>query len=120
MGQSGGVASKAKERAPAVGSTISVRRGQGLSALLRRLKVFVDGELVARLKMDEVWTGVFEPGEHTVQVRLDTHRSEVISLEVGPSQAHQLECRTAQAGGRQWPDLAGDRYLRLYPVEADI
>ncbi|WP_328338559.1 hypothetical protein [Micromonospora sp. NBC_00421] len=63
-------------------ASVVVRRGNDLGGLLRRMKIELDGVVVARLKQGESITLKVNPGPHVFRARLDWLTSAPLELHV--------------------------------------
>jgi len=73
-------------------ATITVHREYGVP-LARRMKVFIDDQLVGRVKSDARADFQVEPGPHIVRVALDWQRSAPVSVDASEARAITLRAR---------------------------
>ncbi|MEW2594492.1 hypothetical protein AB0893_29190 [Micromonospora aurantiaca] len=76
--------------------TITVRRALDAGGLLRRIKVEIDGQVVARLKRGAVQSVDVTPGRHVVRAHLDWQSSAPVEVYLADTETIALEAAIAE------------------------
>ena len=89
---------------------LTVRRGGSTGDALRRYKVFVDGEVVARLRPNKQVELDVSPGAHEIQLKLDWAKSKPLTVDTSSGDV-QVVCEKpkdapAQEGAEDWLQLS--------------
>jgi hypothetical protein len=80
--------------------TIWVRREQDGGGLLRRIRVLLDGNLVAELRMGESAQVQVGDGRHVLQAKMDWVSSPPLVLECAPGEVRRV--KVALPGSALW------------------
>ncbi|MBQ1036064.1 hypothetical protein [Micromonospora sp. C81] len=75
---------------------ITVRRALDASGLLRRIKIEIDGHVVARLKRGAVQSVDVAPGQHVVRAHLDWQSSAPVEVHLADTETIALEAAIAE------------------------
>ncbi|MEU4819918.1 hypothetical protein AB0G03_30130 [Micromonospora aurantiaca] len=80
-------------------STITVRRAVDAGGILTRMKIEVDGQIVARLRRGAEHSFDAEPGRHVVRVRLSWQSSLPVEVTLNGNETVALEAAYSE---RSW------------------
>jgi len=72
-------------------ATVTFQRS-GVIGVLRRLRVFIDGEQVLSLGHDDQLSVTVDPGEHVIHTKMDWCRSNSLRVECQPEQPVIVDC----------------------------
>lgn len=72
-------------------ATLRIQRARDSAAVFRRMKVLVDGKVVARLKRGERQVHTVDTGEHALQAKMDWTTSEPLLVVVMPDDDVSVE-----------------------------
>ncbi|MEV5207819.1 hypothetical protein AB0K35_10130 [Micromonospora sp. NPDC053740] len=75
---------------------IAVRRALDAGGLLRRIKVEIDGQVVARLKRGAVQSVDVAPGRHVVRAHLDWQSSAPVEVHLAGTETIAVEAAIAE------------------------
>lgn len=80
---------------------IRIRRESNRADRLRAYRVELDGKNIGQIKDGEVKSFEVEPGKHSLKLKVDWARSNLVTFEVEKSEDVEFTCRSSLAG-REW------------------
>ena len=92
---------------------ITLQRQSQLSYFVRSFSVYIDGNLVGRIKSGETKTYPVTEGEHTIQVKIDFYKSPVLTYQIASNSKLGLRC------GGNYPAMFNfNEYLVIEPLSS--
>ena len=73
-------------------STLRICRNRAWQDKLRAYKIVIDGKEVGSVSEGMEATFALEPGDHTVQLKIDWCNSPVVNISLAPGQEALLQC----------------------------